>query len=131
MGEVAGRTLRGYATVKRHRDVFVKVNAPVDEGIAEVVRLLSRIPGLETIESCQGDPQQRRRPAFVLFRLGGWAELSQFLGLISPQLVDPHETVSVSIEAFNGGRPIGRIAFRSEATPRVEGVLRRAVRVYA
>ncbi len=68
--------------MKRHREVFVKVNAPVDEGIAEVVRLLSRIPGLQTIESSQGDPQERRSPAFVLFRLGGWAELSQFLALV-------------------------------------------------
>ncbi len=109
-----------------HRQVFVKVNAPVDEGIAEVVGLLSQVPGLETIESCQGDPKR----AFVLFRLGGWNELARFLAHITPDLIDPCESVSVSAEAFNGSVPMGRIAFRPEAVSIVERALRRTVRTY-
>jgi hypothetical protein len=38
----------------RHRQVWVKVNAPVDEGVAELVDALSTFPGLSTVASCQG-----------------------------------------------------------------------------
>ncbi len=111
-----------------HRQVFVKVNAPVDEGMAEVVRLLSRIPGLETVESCQGYSGEK---AFVSFQLGGWKELSRLLSLLTSELFDPKEAVIVSARTANGSIPIGRITFRSAMTPRVERVLRRIARVYA
>jgi len=39
---------------KRHQEVFIKVNVPVDEGIAVLVETLSEIPQLRTVSSCQG-----------------------------------------------------------------------------
>jgi hypothetical protein len=50
----------------QHREVPIKVNAWVDEGIADLVRALSDVPGLVTMESCQGGDGQ---DAFVIFRM--------------------------------------------------------------
>lgn len=36
-----------------HRQIWVKVNALVDEGIVELVNALSSFPKLQTYESCQ------------------------------------------------------------------------------
>ena len=52
-----------------HRQTSIKVNAQVDEGVAELVSALSEISALETLESCQGGED---RPAFVIFRFGSW-----------------------------------------------------------
>ena len=46
-----------------HRTVWAAVNAPVDEGIAELVEALSDFPTLSTLNSCEGG-------AFVTFRFG-------------------------------------------------------------
>ena len=55
-----------------HEQTWVKVNARVDTGIAELVRALSRFPKLETIESCQGAGEADAR---VLFWYGPyWAD---------------------------------------------------------
>lgn len=50
-----------------HRTVLVKVNAPVDEGIAEIVTALNAFPGLYTTQSCQG---RENGYGFVWFRYG-------------------------------------------------------------
>jgi len=47
-----------------HTQTWVKVNAPVDERIAELVSLLNRVEGLETLQSC---PKVGR---FVVLRAG-------------------------------------------------------------
>ncbi len=46
-----------------HRQVCIKVNTRVDRGIAPVVAALTSIPGVCTLNSCEG-------PAFVSFRFG-------------------------------------------------------------
>lgn len=38
-----------------HRQKFIKVNVPVDEGVAELIAALSAFPRLQTISSCQGN----------------------------------------------------------------------------
>ena len=38
----------------KHNQVYVKVNAAVDEGIASLINELSRYPFIETTDSCQG-----------------------------------------------------------------------------
>lgn len=50
-----------------HQTVLVKVNAPVDEGIAGVVAALNEFPNLYTTQSCQGRDDGY---AFVWFRYG-------------------------------------------------------------
>jgi len=53
---------------RRHPTVVVKVNAPVDRGIAPLVMALSELPELLTIDSCQGG---NGLPAYVYLRYSG------------------------------------------------------------
>ena len=41
-----------------HHEVPVKVTAWVDEGIAPLVLALNELPGVQTLDSCQGGDQQ-------------------------------------------------------------------------
>ena len=56
--------------MREHPTTWVKVNALVDKGIAELVVLLNEVEGLQTLESCQGgspaNPDEER-PAYVFF----------------------------------------------------------------
>lgn len=73
-----------------HAQKWVKVNAPVDVALKELVRALSAFPRLQTIESCQGNDT---RPAWVCFTYGNswehpWRELASFvLGYLGPRFV--------------------------------------------
>jgi hypothetical protein len=51
-----------------HREVPIKVNAWVDEGIAPLVAALNEFEGLQTVESCQG---AHGRLAYVYFKYRG------------------------------------------------------------
>ena len=60
-----------------HKEVQVKVNALVDEGIADLVAALSEVPGLVTLESCQGGAGQ---DAYVfLFLMPDWRQMGELL----------------------------------------------------
>ncbi len=52
-----------------HPQRWVKVNAPVDEGVAEIVAVPNTVDGLETLQSCQGDAGERE--GYVYLALGG------------------------------------------------------------
>lgn len=73
-----------------HTQRWVKVNAPVDAELEELVRVLSAFPRLQTIESCQGT---EARPAWVCFTYGNswnhpWRELASFvLDYLGPGLM--------------------------------------------
>ena len=106
-----------------HRQVWVKVNARVDEGMAEIIRLLNTIPGLQTLDSCQGE--LNGRPAHVFFTYGDWRRLGAFVfDKLAPRLdAVPGETAA-TIEMFNGSLPTGRLSFNAEATPLVASALK-------
>ena len=95
----------------------VKVNAFVDEGIAELVSVISCIPNLETIESCQGGYDERK--AFVLFRLKKWRDTGQFLfDRLLPKLSpDLRSQVALSIRAYDNDNAIASIEFDAMAMP--------------
>ncbi len=83
-----------------HKQIWVKVNAPVDEGIAELIEALSAFPKLQTIESCQGNPVGvasaeggEGAPAVVFFHYGQhdhahpYQDIADFiLGYLGPEL---------------------------------------------
>lgn len=82
-----------------HKQTTVKVNALVDEGVAELVAALSAVPGLVTLESCQGG---NGTDAFVLFRVGDWRETGRFLfEQLAPRLTpDLRAMVAMRVEAY-------------------------------
>ncbi len=64
-----------------HAQTWVKINAPVDAALDELMCVLSTFPRLQTIESCQGN---RTRPAWVCFSYGNswehpWRELASLV----------------------------------------------------
>ena len=85
----------------QHREVPVKVNAWVDEGIADLVAALSEIDGLLTLESCQGDAGER--DGFVIFRYGDWHQCGKFLfGKLLPAMSpDLRAAVSLKLQAYD------------------------------
>ena len=113
-----------------HQTVWAKVNAPVDEGIAEVVELLSQIPGLQTLSSCQGDPSSqsdpRGRSAHVFFYFGeGWLDLAKLLfDQLLPVLGPIQDNGAITLDVFTECQPRGHITFCAEATPLVAAALK-------
>lgn len=85
-----------------HKQTQVKVNAFADAGIADLISALSEIEGLQTMESCQGDPNSGKF-AFVIFTMGDWRTAGEFLfervlGGMSPDL---RSMVSLQVQAFD------------------------------
>ena len=92
-----------------HRQVCIKVNAEVDEGVTDLVSALSDFEGLITIESCQGEPG--RHDAFVLFHCRDWRSCgSVMFDKIYPAL-DPNlrAVVSLSVETLGEDAALGRV----------------------
>jgi hypothetical protein len=70
-----------------HKQTWVKVNAPVDKGIAPLIEALSRFPDVRTLDSCEGT----KETGWVCFDCGeeNWEKLSEFvLSVIGPPLME-------------------------------------------
>jgi hypothetical protein len=102
---------------------MVKVNAPVDEGIAELVAALSEFPEIETLESCQGDHD---KPAFVIFRLGSWRDCGSFLfdKLLRAMDSNLRADVSASIIGYGVTHCLGRLSLSPEAVSSLADTVR-------
>jgi len=106
------------------------VNAPVDEGIAEIVEILSEIKGLQTISSCQGEPGLDGKEAVVFFCFQNWREIGELLFERLPPMMEALDecraTLSISVL---GNCPLqGRISFIPEVTDKMACLLRKAIR---
>ena len=73
-----------------HEQVLVKVTAWVDKGIAPLVDALNRHDFIFTVDSCQGDPDDPQRPAYVWFRAYNEAETILLAGALASTLRDHH-----------------------------------------
>jgi hypothetical protein len=93
-----------------HAQTYAKVNAPVDPGIKPLVEALSLIPELETIESCQGEPQ--RSQAFVMFRFPDWkmSGIFVFERLMPALPSEMRARVAIDISAYDSDHAIVRVA---------------------
>lgn len=111
----------------------MKVNAPADAGVAAIVECLSAVPGLETLQSCQGVPGRRR--GYVHFSLGesGWEGLCRFVfETLAPAIRERMEDdATVVVEANLADRPIGTINFSTDAAGSLTTVLKEMVSNYA
>lgn len=114
--------------MKKHKQIWVKVNNEVDEGIAPIIKLLNKIDGLCTIDSCEG----YNGWAYIYFRLGDYRTISKFLfGELAPTLINLYEEdITLSVEVINDLKPVGKISFRKEITDRFLKTLRLQVSAY-
>jgi len=103
-----------------HDQVWIKVNAPVDSGIAALIAALSAFPKLQTIESCQGINGW----AWVCFVYGKhwekpWQELADFvLGFLGPRLAQElGDRIRVSLQVTEAGQVRAEMDVNSAAIP--------------
>lgn len=110
-----------------HTQTWVKVNVPVDEGVAEIVAVLNSLPGLETLQSCQGDPGGRE--GYVYFSYGDWQKMGRLIfEKIAPRLKERlDEDADVLIKATDNEEPMAKLSFRAEAAGVVASALKEAL----
>lgn len=111
-----------------HEQVWVKVNAPVDAGVAEIVSLLNSVKGLETLQSCQGDPGGRH--GYVYFLCGDWRNVCKLVfDQIGPELKKKtDEDATLIVEATSAEEPMAKLSFKAEATDMVVSALKEVLR---
>lgn len=93
-----------------HKQVWVKVNAQIDEELAELVSALNAVSGLQTVESCQGGSIEGRSGvanAFVYFYYGDWQQISRLaFDELAPAIT---RLGSVQVDRPGTGDPLGKI----------------------
>ncbi len=112
-----------------HRQVPIKVNALVDEGIAPLVTALSRLAPVLTLDSCQGGDGA---PAYVYFGYSGPEEneLTFFYRLAKAIAGQPHREpfFTLNLEWRSGNqRPLASLQCPPEAIAHLARALRVAV----
>lgn len=118
-----------------HRQIWLKVNAPVDEGVIDLIAALSAFPRLRTIESCEDIGDGAR---WVCFQYGDedlerpWQQLAEFiLGYFGPGLQQQvGDRADVSIRVTTSGLPRGELVVRCEAYPAAVKAIRKLRRDY-
>lgn len=107
-----------------HPQTWIKVNAPVDTGVAEIVATLNGVDGLETLQSCQGEAGQTE--GYVYFAYGDWKRISQFVfERIGPGLKRRlDEDATLIVEATSADWPMAKLSFRAEAANIVVSALK-------
>ena len=111
-----------------HEQVWVKVNASVDVGVAEIVSALSSVDEIETLQSCQGDPDGRW--GYVYFSIGDWHKLCSFeFEKLAPRIREVLEDdATIEIQATTADRPMAKLNFRAEAAKAVASALKDVLR---
>lgn len=114
-----------------HAQTWVKVNAPVDLKIAELVSVLNGVEGLETLQSCQGS--DGKRDGYVYFSYGDWHTLCEFVfEKIGPKLIHAaDDDTSISVEANSADSPMAKLSFRADAIGVIVSALKEALSSYA
>lgn len=96
-----------------HEQVWVKVNAEVDKGMARIVAALSSLDGLRTLQSCE---HSQDNESYVHFWYGSWEQTADLVfGKIVPALESAGVPATGAVEVFNGSFPTGRIGFSATA----------------
>ena len=105
----------------------MKVNAPVDNGVAEIVSLLNSVEGLETLQSCQGDPD---RPGYVYFLCGNWQNVCRLIfEQMGPALKrEVDEDATLTVEATSTEHPMAKLSFKAESAGMVVSALKEVLR---
>lgn len=103
-----------------HKQVCIKANAMVDEGVADLIELLNQIDRLHTLSSCQGYDGW----GHVYFFYGDWLETGHFVfGTLRSALRHIEET-TFCIESVAGDHPMAKLGFRTESIPSMVSALK-------
>lgn len=115
-----------------HKQSWIKINAPVDDGVADLVSSLSAFPRLQTIESCQGGSDSS---SWVCFCYGDywrhpWRDLANFvLGYLGPALAhEIGDRASLTLRVTDSGLVHGEMRVRPGAMRVTISALRRLLR---
>lgn len=109
-----------------HEQTWVKVNAQVDRGIAHLVSLLNAIPGVQTLQSCEGFDDS---PAYVYFWYKDWESTCALVfGTLLPCLESAGCSPTVSVEVFNGSMPTAKLSLNAEALGKATSALKAMLR---
>lgn len=113
-----------------HPQTWIKVNTEVDCGLAEAIATLNRIDGLQTLQSCQGEPGERA--AYIYFSFGEWRNLCHLVfDQIAPRLKSRlGEEVQLEVIAAEGS-PFAKMSFSAEAIQQVTSALKEVVSCWA
>jgi hypothetical protein len=109
-----------------HKEVQVKVNAFVDEGVAPLVVALNSIDGLVTLDSCEEDAGTGA--ASIYFTYGdGWKEMGSMIEALARLIRGLNLCcgASVSLEWFGSNdQPRAHLSLRREHVADVARVIR-------
>lgn len=112
-----------------HKQVWIKVNAPVDEGAAELVAALNEFHAVETFESCQGDGSE---PLWVCFRCGDgcWRRTTEFaIGHLAQHLYEAvGDGAVVAVRVTSMGATMADLSVRRPALRKTIKTIRRLAR---
>jgi hypothetical protein len=111
-----------------HAQTWVKVNVPVDSGVAELVALLNSVDGLETLQSCQGDAGGR--DGYVYFSYGDWRTMGELVfERIGPKLKDSlGEDAILTVNVTAADSPMVKLSFKAEAIGVIVSALKEVLR---
>lgn len=112
-----------WTNMPRHKEVEVKVNALVDEGVADLIVALSTVPGLVTMESCQGGNGQ---DAYVFFHMQDWQQIGDLLfeRLLPAMSSDLRSVVALRLQAYDTRFARGSITLDPNAVPELSACIR-------
>ncbi len=113
-----------------HEQVWVKVNAQADRGIAPLVQALNEFQGVMTVSSCEGDADHE---AYVSFTAGeDWQRTGDFIQRLSaalgqaPGLCD-RATFALCLEWYLGGKtPVAYLRMPTHHVPLLAAAVRDA-----
>jgi hypothetical protein len=111
-----------------HEQTWVKVNAPVDVGVAQIVSALNSVEQIETLQSCQGE---RNGPwGYVYFSFGDWNTLCRLVfEKLAPRIREAlADDATMEIQATTADRPMAKLSFRAEAAEAVASTLKEVLR---
>lgn len=112
-----------------HEQVWVKVNAQVDKGIAPLIEALSELPQVRTIESCEGNGGS----AWVAFDAGEteWEPLARIvLERIGPPLASSFgDRVSLMVTVSPGGLYRAEMTVSKAVIPAVSKAIKQLSRL--
>lgn len=104
------------------------MNTEVDAALVEAIAALNRVDGLQTLQSCQGDPGVRR--GYIYFSLGEWQTLCRFVfNEIAPPLKNRlGEDIQLEVVAAEGS-PIAKLSFSAEVISELTSALKEVISV--